>query len=206
MRKLVKIAGIIVGGFFLLAVIAAIVGNDGETTPSHSAGTRSGTTTVTNTVSTQHDDRKSSSANDGITKIGTRFVLGDLAYTVHGYRTTSVIGDPDLLGARAEPGATFVIVDFTIENNGTESDTVVTDDFTLFDSKGRKFTSSSDATTALLSQDGQDFMLSELQPGIPHRTKTAFKVPKSSLGGRLELEIPEKGFWSSGKVRVLIKE
>ena len=79
------------------------------------------------------------------------------------------------------------------------------DDFNLLDSQGRKFDSSSDANTALASESGQDLLLSELQPGIPKKTKTAFLVPAAATEGPLRVRIPEKGFFSSGEVIILLK-
>ena len=133
---------------------------------------------------------------------GDRVVLGDYAYTIHGHRTTRSIGDPDLFGAAAPQGATFLIVEYTIENLTNETQTVLADDFKLIDAQGRAFSSSSDATTALLSESGQDFILSELQPGIPKKTQTAFLVPNVATEGDLRVRIPEKGIFSSGEATV----
>lgn len=145
------------------------------------------------------------SAGGSSAATGDRITLGDYAYTVHGYRTASTIGDPDVWGVAADEGATFVIVDYTIENLTNETQTVMSDDLMLRDARGRKFSSSSDATTALLTDDGQDFLLSELQPGLPKRIKTAFTVPRAAIEGELRIVIPEKGFFSSGEAIVRLK-
>lgn len=139
--------------------------------------------------------------------IGDRFVLGSFAYTIHGVSTSDTIGDPDTFGERATSGGTFLIIDFTIENLGKESTTVISDDFELLDPTGRKFTTSSDATTALLTVDkGKDFLLSELQPGLPVRTRTAFEIPRGAFVSGLALIVPEKGVFGSKESRVLLRK
>ena len=98
-----------------------------------------------------------------------------------------------------------MIVYFSILNNANETKVVLTDDFTLVDPQGRRYSPSSEANTALMmTSENKDFLLSELHPGVTKRTATAFEIPKDSLTSGLYLEIPEKGLLSTGKETVTI--
>lgn len=138
--------------------------------------------------------------------VGKPFVLGKNRYTIHGIRFTPAIGKSifgNFMGKRAAPSATLAVVSYEIENISNETQTVLTDDFTLVDSEGRTYRPSSDANIALLHEsDDKDFILSELQPGVPRRMNQAFEIPKKAIEAPLSLVIPEKGLWSSGKATV----
>ena len=138
--------------------------------------------------------------------IGQSVRLGDFSYTVDKVYAQKTIGDTSEfgMGETASKGAIFVIVDFTIENMSNESATVMTDDFILVDARGRKFSTSSDATTALAFATDQDWILTELQPGLPAEQKTAFMIPENANAPGLHLIIPEKGFFGSGEAKVAL--
>lgn len=140
--------------------------------------------------------------------VGKPFVLGKNKYTIHGIRFTSQIGKfvfGNFMGKRAAPGATLAIVSYEIENIGNETQTVLADTFTLVDSEGRTYRPSSDANVALLHEsDDKDFILAELQPGVPRRMTQAFELPEKSIQSSLSLVIPEKGLWASGKATVVL--
>jgi hypothetical protein len=134
--------------------------------------------------------------------IGQRFVLGDFAYTVDGIEGSTSIGKS--YGKKeASEGAAFLIVDFTIENLGKETETVMTNDFKIVDANGRQFRSSSEGNTALMmSGAGKDFIISELHPGIQKKMKTVFEVPISLLEQGMTLVIPEKGFGGNDEAHI----
>lgn len=141
-------------------------------------------------------------------QLGETFVLGNYKYRIDKVGTTKQIGrwiGPQFMGARAADGAVLVIVSYTIENTSPETQTVLSDDFEIRDAAGRKYRPSTDASVALLHEsDDKDFVLSQLQPGIPRSMKQAFEVPEPSLAAPFTLVIPEKGLWSSGAARVIV--
>lgn len=159
--------------------------------------------------------------------IGESFRLGDFSYTITSAQKMNHIGGSDLEGAlidalaqglqkelglqnqpRAQPSgdsAVYLVVRYRIKNEGSESAVVSTTDFTVVDAKGRKFTTSSDATSELVMNQGADFLLSELQPGIGSDGVQAFQMPRNSFEGELILVVPEKGFLSSGEKRVKLQ-
>lgn len=140
--------------------------------------------------------------------VGEPFVLGKTEYTIHGITFRSQIGKfifGNFMGKRAAPGATLAVVSYEIENIGNETQTVMADDFTLVDSEGRKYRPSTDANVALLQEsDDKDFILSQLQPGVPRRMSQAFELPAKSTESSISLVIPEKGLWGSGKATVVL--
>lgn len=144
----------------------------------------------------------------GVLSIGDTFTLGEFKYTINGVNTTRSIGKMvfgSFMGETASPGATFVIVSYTMENVGLESQTVLSDDFQILDGSNRTFKPSSKANVALLTEsDDKDFLLSELQPGLPRTMKQAFEIPEKALEAPITIVIPEKGFFSSGKAKVQV--
>jgi hypothetical protein len=120
---------------------------------------------------------------------------------VHGAKERRYVGS-EYMGAQASQNAVFVVVDYSIENVGRETDTVMSDDFVLESEDGRRYQPSSKATTALAMSGSSDYILSQLQPGIATRAKTAFEVPNTDAA--LRLVIPQKGF-GFGKMTVSLK-
>jgi tetratricopeptide (TPR) repeat protein len=120
-----------------------------------------------------------------------QFRLGNFYYWIDEPAFKRCIGN-SFTNTCAGAGATFVIVPYTIQNMGNETQTVVKGDFELQDSAGRTFRASSEVETTLLMSGGsRDFILSELHPGVQRTLKTGFEIPSGATG--LKLVVPEKG-------------
>lgn len=146
------------------------------------------------------------------------FNLGKFSYVITSAKRTGHIGSSDLEGALVDAlfkglqkdvggspspdGSNYLVVRYRIKNEGKESAVVSTSDFKVLDSKGREFTPSSDATAELVVNQGADFLLSELQPGLGQDGVQAFELPNESFDGQLMLVVPEKGLFTSGEIRV----
>lgn len=180
------------GLIFLLAVIGAITGQQATTTGGGgSSGASSGTATSPPPKPT------SRKAN-----LKEPFKLGDFSYTVNSVSSRRSIGSGYTKESASE-GATFLIVDFTIENLSNETKTVMTDDLKVVDAQSREFRPSSNANTALLmAGKSKDFLVSEVQPGLKRKMQTGFEVPASILDAPWTLVVPEKGFLGTGKVEL----
>lgn len=136
--------------------------------------------------------------------VGDQFTLGDFTYVIDDVDVRRQIGN-EFVNEQASSGASFVVVSFRIRNEGNETETVLSDDFKIVDQRGREFRTSSGATTALaMSGGGNDFLLSELQPGIMKESITAFEVPDDVIQSGFTLVIPQKGF-SSNEARIAIQ-
>jgi hypothetical protein len=144
----------------------------------------------------------------GTHSVGDTFTLGDFKYTINGVSARKAIGTTAFgrfMGETASPGATFVIVSYTMENVGSESQTVLSDDFQIQDGANRTFKGSTKANVALLTEsEDKDFLLSELQPGLPRTMQQAFELPEKVLEAPITIVIPEKGLFSSGKAKVQV--
>lgn len=141
--------------------------------------------------------------------LGDSFTLGNFKYCINNVSTTRRIGKSlfgEFVGEEASAGAVFVIVSYTIENLASESQTVLSDDFKIEDSRGRTFKPASDANVALLMEsDDKDFLLSELQPGLPRAMKQAFELPEQAIESPITVVVPEKGLWATGSKRVQVQ-
>ncbi len=134
-------------------------------------------------------------------ELGKEFELGDYKYRITNVDQRQQIGDE-----QASSGAAFVVVTYTIENCTKESQAVLSDDFSLLDSQGRKYNTSSKASTALVfNTEDKDFLLSELQPGLPRQMQQGFELPLKSLESELILSVPKKGLFSSGDAQLTIR-
>lgn len=178
------------GGFILLSLISN-AGNENKLGDSNRSNRRSKAEHAANTNKPKSDYL-----------IGQEFVLGDYKYVIKGFKTYRQIGR--FLTARASKGALFLVISYTIENNTDESQVVLSDDFVIQDSLGRKFKPSSDVNTALLEGEDKDFILSELQPGIPRRMNQGFEIPEKAIADKLTLIIPKKGIFSSKEVKIIL--
>lgn len=136
--------------------------------------------------------------------LGEEFTLGDFAYVVKSVGVRDAVGS-GYSRKRASEDARFVVVDFSIRNDGNRTKTVMTDDFRIVDARGREYRPSSEANTALAFSRGKDLILSELQPGLKKSTSTAFEVPQDVANGEFTLVIPEKGLFGSKSVRIALK-
>ena len=131
-----------------------------------------------------------------------RIILGGYAYVVRKVRQKKSLGNW-IARETAGDGATFLIVEYSIENLGSETETVMADDFEVEDSEGRKYRASSGANTALAMSGGaKDLFASELHPGVKKKMSTAFEVPKAMLRSGFTIIIPEKGLFGTGKAKI----
>lgn len=196
-RKAMWGAGI---GFAAIIVIKIILDTQA---PEHDRQTPSVPTPAVQAGTPQNDAPRRADPHRG-PQVGESFKLGDFVYVITGATRTSSVGN-ELVRRQAPPGSSFVLVSFQITNDANETKTVMTDDFRLKDSRGRMFRPSSDATTALvMSGDEHDFLLSELQPGIPRRSTTPFLIPDDAFSPGLRIVIPEKGLWATRTVEVTL--
>jgi len=143
-------------------------------------------------------------APEKVYRMNEPFQLGSFEYEIKEMKGTDKIGKR-FTKETASDGAIFVLVEWSIENIGKETERVMSSDFKIKDSQGRTFDSSSRGTMALSQMyKNHDWLLSELQPGIKKQMVTLFEVPKSALDAPFKLVIPEKGLFNTGKVEILI--
>lgn len=135
-----------------------------------------------------------------VIQFGDRFKLGEYAYKIEFPSRVRSVGkfSPTV----AQDGAVFIVIKYQVENLGNETSRALSGDFQLRDRQGRVFDVSSDLALELAVEHDTDFMISELQPGLPRKAVVGFQVPESSLAGPLILIVPEKGLFSRKSVEI----
>jgi hypothetical protein len=116
--------------------------------------------------------------------------VGHMAYIIHRSGWTTHIGNIPIPGQR--PSATYLIVQLTARNEGTEPHTIPA--FELLDQNGAKYESS--GNDVLLS--GCLDILEDLNPSVARTGLILFDVPKDR---QYRIKLPG-GFWSSESVYV----
>lgn len=152
------------------------------------------------TISTSNSKKKKPEKK--VYKLNESFTHGDFCYKITQVTKTNRVGN-EYSGQKASEGGVFIVLNFTEENLSKETKTVFSERFLLIDNKEREFRSSSKGTTALTLYSGdKDFLLSEVQPGIKHKSAIVFEVPEDSKG--LTVKIP--GGWSTEDVYVNVSQ
>jgi hypothetical protein len=170
-----------------------------------------------------------------IKNIGEDFTLGSFQYRITSALKTSVIGASDFesqfideLGKAPEmqiarlfgidpikaatgegtrnANSSYYVIRYEITNLGKTVDAVSNTDFQVIDSQDRQFTPTTDATMKLIERQDEDFLLSELQPGITRACAQAFELPEDAFAGPLHLLIPEKGFFKTKAIKVVLSD
>ncbi|HEY7001947.1 MAG TPA: DUF4352 domain-containing protein [Candidatus Udaeobacter sp.] len=124
------------------------------------------------------------------------FQLGNYSYQIGRVITTKVVGS-ELYHERASEGAVFVVVYFSIRNDGYKTAETYANDFMLRETaqrRGEKKTGVYSADTKATNVVSHDFILRELHPGVTKKAAVAFEVPEDSVPP-FELVVPEKGLW-----------
>jgi hypothetical protein len=171
---------------FAIAVTAA--------SPKSDTASSAATTSKTSASATGKADHKAGKADDKAGKVGKALTNAGTTYKVTKVNTTETIGDPDLLGARAD--GTFVVVSLNLTNNKDETKTFMDSSAKLQTADGKSYETSDKAVMAF----GDDsLLLKDIQPDLTTRGKLAFDVPPSKLhGSKLVIE----DLWGSGEVNV----
>jgi hypothetical protein len=198
-----KIAAAGFGGLFLMGTIVAATASKRNAPPAAPV-----TATATATAAPTEERAVAAKPAPPVKKqpgLGEPFTLGEFQYVIKNVEASDSVGK-SFSRKKAGPGATYVIVRYSIRNDGKETATVLTDDFKIVDAQSRQFRPSSEANTALaFSEAGKDLIVSEVQPGLTREMATAFEVPSEVVSGGFDLVIPEKGAFGTDEVRITLK-
>jgi hypothetical protein len=120
--------------------------------------------------------------------------VDDLRWSLDSSKATSTIGDPSLLGARAN--GVFIVADLSVTNSKTGSVTISSDAVSLV-AGGKTYEGDSAAETALLGAGAKTFLADDLGPGVVLKGAVAFDVARSVLAEHPQLRFNELGFGST---------
>lgn len=182
-------------------VVLAMVGSAASGQKSGSGSTSSAaSSSVAGHTAAKHDQHAATSAehtakpDETVGKVGQAVTNAGTTYKVTDVRTAKTIGDPDLLGARAD--GTFVIVDLQLTNNKDETKTFLESSAKLKTSDGKEYETSD---KAIASFGDDSLLLKDIQPDLTTHGKLAFELPPSKVGGST-LDIQD--LYGSGEVKV----
>lgn len=154
---------------FVLLIVGAAAG---------SSGTNTGETAANADGASQATSEKDSGDDATTGKVGEQLTNAGTTYEVTGVRTASTIGDPDVLGQRAD--GKFVIVDLALTNNKDETKTFTQAAAHIATADGKKYETTD---TAVLAFGDESLLMRDIQPELTARGKLAFDLPPSKIDG-----------------------
>ncbi|MDA0158716.1 DUF4352 domain-containing protein [Solirubrobacter ginsenosidimutans] len=168
----------------------------GAATSSQSPESGSTTTTAVADTKAAKSDKKAGKSEENVAKVGQTVTNAGTTYRVTTAKTTKRIGDPDLLGARAD--GVFVVVSLELTNTKDETKTFMDSNAKLKTSDGKEYETSDKAVMAF----GDDsLMLKDIQPDLTTRGKLAFEIPPSKVSNST---LVIEDLWGSGDVKVAL--
>ncbi|WP_119070425.1 DUF4352 domain-containing protein [Rubrobacter indicoceani] len=131
--------------------------------------------------------------------VGQNLDVGEVSWVVNGAEeTTSLQSQFGELGENRE--GSFVVVDFTFTNNGSEAVTLDTVSMALVDGQDRRFEADPDAFEFI--EEGRNIFLEQVNPGVSREGTAIFTV--SPDAGDFTLELGDAQMFSdrTGSVRL----
>lgn len=160
----------IIGGFVVIAIIAAAA----------SSGADTGTSTSTSGSDQSSEQSKSS---EKLAKIGTPVRDGKFEFTINSMDCSKTSVGGQFLSEEAQ--GKFCILDMKVENIGDKAQIFFSSEQKLFNSEGQQF---SNDTAAELSIEGNgDTWLEEINPGNFVVGKVVFDIPADAEVEKAEL-------------------
>lgn len=156
----------------ILLIIAASAG---------SGGSGDGDKASDESPSSSSDSEESGSSDDGKSgRVGEALENAGTTYEVTNARATKVIGDPDLLGARAD--GMFVVVNLQLTNNKDETKTFFDANAKVETSDGKEYETSD---KAVLAFGDKSLLLKDIQPDLTTKGTLAFELPPDKVSGSI---------------------
>ena len=174
---------VIIPAGLVVLTIAGSAGSSGDTGSATASGTAAAAASQKPGTSDKRaatPDKKAGNSEDEVAKVGQAVTNAGTTYKVTNVRATKQIGDPDLLGARAD--GKFVIVDLQLTNKKDKTKTFMESNVKLKASNGKEYETSD---KAIMAFGDESLMLKDIQPDLTTRGKLAFEVPPSKVAARL---------------------
>ena len=157
------------GAFIVLIIIIAAASGGGSSTDDSSGGS---------------DDSSKNSAT-----VATTYALkeeapaGDLMFTANSMAKKQTVGSGYF--AKTSQSGTYLVINMTVENNGSDTITIDSSLFTVTEDEGREFSHSNDGQSALITNGTNNFFLKQVQPGLSATGDIVFEVPEDATGLQL---------------------
>jgi hypothetical protein len=153
----------------LLVIIAGAAASQGSSPTTTGGGAASEGSNDT-AVAAQSDEKTG--------KVGEKVTNAGTTYEVTHVKTASTIGDPSLLGAKAD--GEFLIVSLELTNNKDETKTFTDASVHIETAGGKKYETSNKAVMAF---SDESLLLKDIQPELTTKGKLAFDLPPSKVAG-----------------------
>lgn len=171
----------------LVAAIGGGMGGDETNTASEPESTS------TKTVDTETVEEESSEKPKEEAKtygISDEVNVGDVMYVVNGVETATNVGGE--YGQNSK--GTYLIVDISVTNNGSEA-LSISDDFFVLKNDGKEY--KSDATAAIYANDDSSFFLESINPDLTMSGKVIFDVSDAVIESTTKQLQVATGYWST---------
>ncbi len=158
------------GILILLGIVASLGGGEDSAEPA--------TTTTTSTNDNEEKNKEEINEEQPLSNEG---ISSDVTIKVLGVETLSEVGGEF---TKETAQGVFKVVTISLTNGQKDAITVDANSFKLVDSQGREFTYSSSAQISMdVEEDnGSDFFLKQLNPGLTQEGKIVFDVPADAAG------------------------
>lgn len=179
---------------WLLAIIIVIaIANSGE----EESATEANKADTETAKSTDKAEAKETKKEETVVGIGEALKVGDVEFTVNGTSTAKNVGGQ--YGANAQ--GTYLLIDVTVKNVGTEAITVDSSFFKLM--VGEK-TYESDSTAGIYANENAGFFLDQVNPDLSITGKAVFDVTDEIIANPdLMLQV-QTGFWGTEQGQIKI--
>ena len=182
---------VIIPAGLVVLTIAGSAGSSGDTGSGSATGTAAAATSEKKAATS---DKKAAKSEDEVAKVGQAVTNAGTTYKVTKVRTAKQIGDPDLLGARAD--GTFVIVDLAAhQQEGRDED--LHGEQRQAQDLGRQGVR--DLRQGVMAFGDDSLMLKDIQPDLTTRGKLAFELPPSKVSGST---LVIEDLWGSDEIKV----
>lgn len=188
-----------IGGFVLLAVIAAIAGGKSSDKPdsgssSDSAGKTNQSSDSASTGQSAPKGCGTKATSDCTPHVGPdgHVRVDALIWRLKSARKAATLGD-QTYGLGAKANGTFVIVKLGVKSDKDKSVTL-TDSVVKLEVAGKTFDADIDGTTAAIGANEDPFLLESIGPESTVTGTVVFDVPDSRISKKLQLRFGELGF------------
>lgn len=188
---------------WLLAIIVVIAfAGGGEEESSTKEETAENVAATENKKEKSQEDTKDEVKVAGI---GEKATISDVSFTVNGIEETSEIKSGNQFIENATTEGKFIIADVSIENGQKEALTINSSFFMIKTEDDTTYEAvSSGEVMMAMGDEGTDFFLEQINPGLSKSGKVVFEVPADLDVSSAVLHC-QTGFWGTESIEINLK-
>lgn len=187
---------------WLLAIIVVIAFAGGGEESSTKEETAENVAATENKKEKSQEDTKDEVKVAGI---GEKATISDVSFTVNGIEETSEIKSGNQFIENATTEGKFIIADVSIENGQKEALTINSSFFMIKTEDDTTYEAvSSGEVMMAMGDEGTDFFLEQINPGLSKSGKVVFEVPADLDVSSAVLHC-QTGFWGTESIEINLK-